>query len=346
MSFKTLFLLFLFIGEIFTQTYKEKLPQDQYDIINPWSAYCPYDASQVVTQFSIDFAFYYAWFTSYAYCQHDFLEAGQCCPGQMPNDYWQIVDHGFGEFSFKTNEESFVSGQNNFVIWKSDIYKKFVLGFTGTREGAIQYIEQGLYRALISIDPANPKYKANEYVIEWQKKIIDQLYSPQHIEMFRQHPDYQIIFTGHSLGGASSVYMAAMMLYFEKYNFNNLYKPVILTFGGYRALNGDLAEFLEQRAEVYRVIHVGDNIPETIGCIKDFMHSDMCTKSSDGYLHAGRMYLLDYQNVYVSHCHHDYEYISDYNNCYNDPTLYDPNAHNHYFHDRNKISERCGAKDK
>lgn len=333
--FKLLLLLCLILN-IFSSLVYEKIPHENYNILNPWDPMCPYDAHQKITQFSVDMSMYYSWFASYARCLDDVISEGKCCPGRFDSPYWTLFDHEFAEFNYK--EENF---QSNFVIFKSDEYKKYVISFPSTRGGFTQIIDEILHASLEPLDdPSNPIW-IMDYTRLFLKKVQDKLFSDKNLAEFRAHPDYQIIWTGHSLGGSTSTLAAFYEQYYPNYSFKNNNKPVIVTFGQNRIGNGDFVDFMEPRFDIYRVLRKYDIVGIIPPCGLAILTSDYCQKVHDLHVHAGRYYLIDDNQEYIYYC--DVEYVQPQDQrCLNPLNFADLDFRHHenYFEDEN-LSRRC-----
>lgn len=121
-----------------------------------------YNASEKIKKFSVDMINYYHWFSSFAYCDDDIIELGECCKKEKLLNDWEAISHKkysiplidtlfdlFGNFFYissilklklinyimYTNElginliELFSVYHYNYAILKSTKYKKYFLLF-------------------------------------------------------------------------------------------------------------------------------------------------------------------------------------------------------------------------
>ena len=114
----------------------------------------------------------------------------------------------------------------NFVILKNDEYKKIVVTFPGSST-YIQLIDELYYEEMIDLPIADGKqhYYVMKYYYDIFTKIEEDLFNT--LEPLTSDPDYQVIFTGHSLGGA--IASLASFYYIKKYNFTA--ENILITFG-------------------------------------------------------------------------------------------------------------------
>ena len=146
----------------------------------------------------------------------------------FPN--WDIINYGQ------------ISGDNYFWVLKNDQYKKIIVGFPGTI-GFLQLISEVLFSDFVKYDINNSNILINNYFGSRTLQILDLIFTDEIINLLRKN--YQIVSTGHSLGGA----MAQTFMYFAirknkiDKNKNN---PMIITYSQPKAGNQYFVEFLEK----------------------------------------------------------------------------------------------------
>ena len=116
--------------------------------------------------------------------------------------------------------------QYNFVILKNDEYKKIVVTFPGSST-YLQIIDELYAEGMIDLPITDGKqhYYVSEYYYDIFSKKEEDLFNT--LESLSNDPDYQVIFTGHSLGGAIAT--LASFYYIKKYNFTA--ENILITFG-------------------------------------------------------------------------------------------------------------------
>ncbi len=240
-----------------------------------------YDASEKIEKFSLDMINYYYWFTCFGYCDDYFIESGECCKEQILND-WEVLSHKeyiwtIDEYlkmlgisipiihSLKARllkiiaseiaelvdfdiEELFKVYFYNFSILKSSKYKKFIFAFPGTTTNLLFLSEVLLSHKITFENEANIEvHKLFYYIFEEIKKDI---FSKSILKDINENKDYQVIFTGHSLGGAISTLAS---YYYKKMNLAEN-EPVLITFGQPRVGNEYFAkDYMSMISKVYRI---------------------------------------------------------------------------------------------
>ena len=237
-----------------------------------------YDPSQKIEKFSIDMINYFYWFTCFGYCDDYYIESGECCKEQIL-DEWELVSHK--EYiwtldkylnmldisipvihSMKQNilmdltlditkeivEELFKVYFYNFSILKSSKYKKYVFAFPGTTTNLLLLSEIYLSNQINFERETDIKvHKLFYYIFEEIKKDI---FSEEILKDINANKDYQIIFTGHSLGGAMST-LASYYFAKKKLAENEL---ILITFGQPRVGNENFArDYMSMISNVYRI---------------------------------------------------------------------------------------------
>ena len=229
-----------------------------------------YDASEIIEKFSVNMINYYKRFASYSYCDDDYISEKKCCE-KMASIFsdWELVFHKeysytlkqhFAYFNFIINDipskllESYKIYKYNFVMFKSKKFKKIVLSFPGTTS-LIQLIEEALGCEMV----VRGEYSTSiffDYLLNTIKEDVE-------YAIFKYYKrDYQIIFTGHSLGGA----MATLSVYeFLNYDFSESsvdknYKPILITFGQPRVGNEQFARLITEKAIIFRISKLNDLI--------------------------------------------------------------------------------------
>ena len=180
-----------------------------------------------------------------------------------PTEITEIVD------SFlKENLENIILGEKlnfkpllykfvylyNFVILKNDEYKKIVVAFPGSST-YLELLDEvySLYKGMkkLDIDEEEKDYFVMERYYDifntLEKDLFDNLASLTGIN----DPEYQIIFIGHSLGGAIST--ISSFYYIKKYYFNA--KNILITFGQPKVGNENFAKELTNimNNTIYRI---------------------------------------------------------------------------------------------
>ena len=232
-----------------------------------------YDPINKLKSFSVDMISYYYWFSGFSYCEDKSLKNNKCCQEELLND-WEILDHKEYKISFieriinnffaykignifdkiKAFLESFRPYIYNFIILKSKKYKKYIFGFPGTT-GTKQLLFEFLGYSLQTFDSNEPNIKVESFFYETFKLIYKDLFSDKIINELNINSDYQIIFTGHSLGGA----IATLSSYYYAKNKLSKNEPILITFGQPRVGNENFAkDYMKLIPLVFRVARKGD----------------------------------------------------------------------------------------
>lgn len=145
---------------------------------------------------------------------------------------WDIINFG------KTSKD------NYFVTFKNDSLKTIIISFPGTLEVS-QLIEEALGSTLINFkdnDTINEKILIGKYFGERAKNLFEIIFNKELDDLMQKN--YEIISTGHSLGGA----MAQSFMYFAlikgKIKKENL--PKTITYGQPKVGNFYFADFLDK----------------------------------------------------------------------------------------------------
>lgn len=193
---------------------------------------------------------YYSWFSSMGYCRDEWFTQGTCCPGILED--WEIIDH-------KENKGY------NYVLLKSDKYQKFIYSFPGTRS-FLELVRQVLNSILIDTFSNNRDNKSVKYFKNKADDIRNLAFSTNNIQEIAGNRGYQVIFTGHSLGGAVATIMSYYASYYNYINRSNN-PTVLLTFGAPRSGNDVLAtEIMKKVSVVYRIVRDGDMVSTIPPC--------------------------------------------------------------------------------
>ena len=220
-----------------------------------------YNASEIIKNFSVDMISYYYWFSALSYCD-DFAMEHYCCKDELLND-WEIIKHLEYRYPFPDirigDELKFLLQEfrpyfYNFVILKSNKYKKFIFGFPGTTN-LFQLILEVIGSNQEKFSLLEPEIKVEAFFLSIFKQIYKDLFSDNIIKELKANKDYQVIFTGHSLGGALAT--LSSYYYADKKLADN--EPVLITFGQPRVGNEIFArKFMKLIPLVFRIARKGD----------------------------------------------------------------------------------------
>ena len=240
-----------------------------------------YDASQKIEKFSVEMINYFYWFTCFGYCDDHYITSGECCKEQILdeweilfhkeyiwtlNDYLNMLDISIPLIEFfkyellsslgvaitdlivDSIEELFKVYFYNFSVLKSDKYKKYIFAFPGTTTTLLLLSEVYLsHRINFENEVGVEVHKLFYYIFE---EIKNDIFSKFILDDIKKNKDYQIIFTGHSLGGAISTLAS---YYYAKYNLAEN-EPVLITFGQPRVGNENFArDYMNIISNVYRI---------------------------------------------------------------------------------------------
>jgi hypothetical protein len=217
---------------------------------------------QEIKSFSIPLGMYFTKLASFGYCQQNDLDSQNCCPDLLNREGWTVLA-----------AETIEHENYNYAILKHDAFKKIVVTTPGTRN-KWQLLREMRSSSGVSMDENNPTVKVMQYFNDiWKQLKLKVL--PILGKAFKEHPDYQFIFTGHSLGAA----MATIAAY-DAVKSGAIRKtatsPVLLTYGQPRTGNDVFAnEVMKHVAHVYRVVRNGDPVASLGICsyrLYPFMH--------------------------------------------------------------------------
>lgn len=216
-----------------------------------------------------DLGQFFTYFAAFGYCKIASIKNNLCCSGQLPNTIgetnsggWTLIDYG----ESKQGKPTWKDEDNSYAVFRNDKYKKVVITFPGTN-GFGQLIKEFLHSGLKKF--TNEKHTdvyINEYFGTRAKELLPIILSPQNLPPMRLDLGYQIIFTGHSLGGAMGAAFAYMALDLG-YITTKLNKPVIYTYGQPRSGNYQFKQALESETVfILRMINELDIVPMIPPC--------------------------------------------------------------------------------
>ena len=245
-----------------------------------------YDASQYITNFNVEMIKYYSWFASYGYCKDEEISSGSCCKSKnLLNNNWEIVSHN--------NVKNTFSFSYNWVLLKSDKFKKYIIAVPGTRE-KLQLV---LEAAEIDLDSYNDdeNIKISDYFLSLYNDFKQDLFSANNLKEIRSHLDYQVIVTGHSLGGAVASIIAFAIKKEKKFT-NNL---VLITYGQPRTGNYYFADYVTKNVDkIFRIVRKGD-IVVTIPPYTPILGE------TNSYYHIGGMIVLNEEMDEFTQCEYN-----------------------------------------
>ena len=316
---KRTFLIILLI--LIIQNYCEFTTYDGSKLVSlSYSPNYDYDATErvCIENFSQEMISYYSWFASYGYCD-DVNIPLFCCKNYLDFfiEKWQIV-------SESSIDEYF---DFNFVLWRNDEYKKFVLAFPGTRHDIIELLGEAINSKLVEYDDKGVKVVNYFYKVMLQMKEI--IFIPEVLSDINSHPGYQVIVTGHSLGGSVAsliIYEAVSRNYISpEYN-----EPVLITFGQPRTGNEQFViDFNSKIKNYFRVVRDGDivaSIPYLL--------------INNPYKHLGGLILVNKEMTSMNYCPLDIGEDYPDKECVRSKSV-DIRYHIHYFNPDTHFSDRC-----
>ena len=261
---------------------------DLFPILNYKDIKAKYDPSQKITGYNSNMINYYYWFGCFAYCDNEQIEKGNCCSQYNITNDWTIIFNKeyFIGIEGLLNIASIILGiipsislqiklllfsinklvelineylvsiyYYNFVILKSDKYKKIVCAFPGTTNG-LQLLLEILISFLIDIPNKNKEnYKVSKMFYDVFENIKEDFVNTLKSLSEINDENYQIIFVGHSLGGAIATIST---FYCVDQNIIKA-EPILLTFGQPRVGNELFAKnFTKKVKQIYRFARLKD----------------------------------------------------------------------------------------
>ena len=208
-------------------------------------------------------------FTAFGHCYPKDIEAGKCCPNLLPNEKfvpneegWELIDYGISTASEEEREGVFINERNHYAIFRNDLIKKIIITFPGTKREASQGIREAVFGYLVNfkLNKYKGDIKLTKYFGLRSYLTIRDLFKESNLKNMRLDQNYQIIFTGHSLGGA----MAVGTMFFaldQGIITREGNHPVAITFGQPRTGNEEFALTVQREAEViYRHTNYQDPV--------------------------------------------------------------------------------------
>ena len=317
---KTFFILLSFL--LFGFSFSEYTTLDGSQIISlSYSPNTNYDASETVSSenLSQEMLSYYSWFASYGYCQEVDIPLF-CCKNYMEffTGRWTMV--------CETSTTEYYT--YNFVLWRSDEYKKYILAFPGTRNNIMELLNEAANIKLVNYDGVDNGIKVVNYFNKVALEIKDLIFSEENLKDIAAHPRYQFIFIGHSLGGS----VAAIELY-EAINKNLITQennPALITFGMPRSGNEKwVIDFNSKIKNVIRVVRDGDMVT-TVPYVP----------LTNPYRHLGGLILLNKEMNSLNYCPKDIGEDYPDKECERTKSL-DLKYHLHYFNPDTELGLRC-----
>jgi hypothetical protein len=281
-----------------------------------------YDASQYITNFNVEMIKYYSWFASYGYCKDEEISSGSCCKSKnLLNNNWKIVSHN--------NVKNPFSFSYNWVLLKSDKFKKYIIAVPGTRE-KLQLVLEAVGSDLDSYN-GDENIRISNYFLSLYNDFDQDLFSANNLKEIKNHPDYQIIITGHSLGGAVAS-IIAFAIKKEKIFTNNL---VLITYGQPRTGNYYFADYVTKNVnKIFRIVRKGDMV------VTIPLYTPILGGKKKSYYHIGGMIVLNKEMNEFTQC--EYNKFEEHTGiCKYQGDLDFETYHNKYFSPNVNFPKRC-----
>jgi hypothetical protein len=220
-----------------------------------------------ITEFTEDVAKYFLQFSGHAYCLHQHIKNNACCSFLTNEHRWELVA--------AANHQVY---DYNFIIHRHDEYKKIVVSLPGTRtyeelwdivkhSGAEEYKK-------------NPNYKIVGFFYEMFLKIKKKFKTNLKL-LYKENPGYQVIFTGHSLGGAMASILALNAVETGIIK-KTATSPMLITYGQPRTGNDIFAnDVMKNVPLVYRVVRNGDLVASLPTCEWNFLGTECISVLQD-----------------------------------------------------------------
>ena len=281
-----------------------------------------YDASQYITNFNVEMIKYYSWFASYGYCKDEEISSGSCCKSKnLLNNNWKIVSHN--------NVKNPFSFSYNWVLLKSDKFKKYIIAVPGTRE-KLQLVLEAVRSDLDSYND-DENIRISHYFLSLYNNFKEDLFSASNINEIKSHSDYQVIVTGHSLGGAVAS-IIAFAIKKEKIFTNNL---VLITYGQPRTGNYYFADYVTKNVnKIFRIVRKGDMV------VTIPLYTPILGGKKKSYYHIGGMIVLNKEMNEFTQC--EYNKFEEHTGiCKYQGDLDFETYHNKYFSPNVNFPKRC-----
>ena len=281
-----------------------------------------YDATEKVSieNFSQEMITYYSWFVSYGNCYNDDIPLF-CCKEYLDffTNKWTVVSESSLENYYEFN----------FVLFRNDEYKKYIIAFPGTRDPILELLSEVVNSKLVNYNDIDNGIKVVNYFYKVTQELKEIIFTSDVLSDIDNHPGYQFISVGHSLGGA----VATLVLYegvnkgFIHPNYN---EPVLITFGQPRTGNENFVlDFNSKIKNVMRVVRDGDivtSIPYSL--------------INNPYKHLGGLILLNKDMNSMNYCPKDIGEDYPDKECERSKSV-DYKYHINYFNPDTIISKRC-----
>ena len=315
--YSKIILLFLFL-----HIYCEYITFDGSKLVSlSYSPNDDYDATELVSinNFSQEMISYYSWFGSYGYCE-DIDIPLFCCKNYINffTEKWTIVSESSIDDYYDFN----------FVLWRNDNYKKYIIAFPGTRHDVLELLGEVINSKLVNYDSSS-NIKVVNYFYKVMVELKEIIFQSNVLQDIDNHPGYQFIAVGHSLGGA----VATLTLYEavnRGYISADYNEPVLITFGQPRTGNENFVnDFNSKIKNVLRVVRDGDivtSIPYSV--------------INNPYIHIGGLVLVNKDMTSINYCPKDIGEDYPDKQCQKSTSL-DIKYHTHYFNPDVHFSTRC-----
>lgn len=209
-------------------------------------------------EFSPEVASYWTNIAGYGYCPYEKMISNLCCVNYFQSDYVFVAAE-------KISKDNY-----NIGVIRSDKFKKVVIVFPGTRN-IPQLLKEFVQSNLVGYDGSNSIKTLNYF-----NQVYDQIKNlifPHIKKQQEDYPEYQFVFTGHSLGGAMAT-LFALGAVRNKIVTQSEDSPVLITFGAPRPGNDIFANEVKNNVPiVFRIVRQGDPVAVIPPCKSDSKNS-------------------------------------------------------------------------
>ena len=191
---------------------------------------------------------------------------------------WEIINY------------KLIGNDNSFYVLKDEKNKKLIVTFPGTKFKSLQLLEEILGSSLTNFHKNNTDViLISRYFGERISELLNHIFTPEINKLLQDN--YQIISTGHSLGGAIAQAFIYFSLVEKKINKNNA--PMSITFNQPKVGNKLFSEYLDKNAFNLRFTQAGDIVSEIP--FSNFAFLDVCK------------YIIHKRNIYNEYVHTSHE---------------------------------------